>query len=70
MRISDAIKKNSESIRKMGRKAIEESKKKGVPAYYVEKGEGKTITQENPDGTRVHIEGEEEGMQNGARMGR
>ena len=70
MGILDVIRRNSTRIRNMGREAIEDSKKNGVSAYYVEDSSGLTITKENPDGSKEYLSVEEEATPYGARLGK
>jgi hypothetical protein len=55
MMIFEKARENAEEIKKGGARAIEEAKKAGAPAYYMDPTLGEGIIKEMPDGTRHHI---------------
>ena len=50
------MEKYAEAMRSSGRRAIEQAKRAGVPAYYVDPALGDGIIKELPDGTRQRIQ--------------
>lgn len=56
MTLAKLIRDNAEAISEVGLRALEEAKKAGVPAYYMDRSVGDGIIREWPDGTREHIE--------------
>lgn len=56
MMIFEKARENAKAIEQMGQRAIEESKKLGAPAYYMDPTLGDGIIKELPDGTRQRIE--------------
>ncbi|MDR7040634.1 hypothetical protein J2X36_005417 [Methylobacterium sp. BE186] len=62
MMLFDKARRNASTIRQLGARAIEEARKAGVPAFYVDPSLGEGIIKEMPDGTRhrlAKVEGEE-----------
>ena len=55
MMIFDKARENAEAIKQGGARAIEEAKRVGVPAYYLDPSLGEGIIKELPDGTRQRI---------------
>jgi len=56
MMIFEKARENAKAMEDMGRRAIEESRKLGAPAYYVDPAFGDGIIKELPDGTRQRVE--------------
>ncbi|WP_264048481.1 hypothetical protein [Methylobacterium flocculans] len=62
MTLSKLIAEKAEGIRQVGARALEEARRAGVPAYYMDRSLGDGVIREMPDGTRERIqrhEGEE-----------
>lgn len=55
MMIFEKARENAEEIKKGAACAIEEAKKAGAPAYYMDPDLGEGIIKEMPDGTRHRI---------------
>ena len=55
MMIFEKARENAEAIKQGGARAIEEAKRVGVPAYYLDPSLGEGIIKELPDGTRQRI---------------
>ena len=53
--IFEKARENAEEIKKGGARAVEEAKKAGAPAYYMDPALGTGIIKEMPDGTRHRI---------------
>lgn len=56
MILTKLIRENAESVRQIGVRALQEAKRAGVPAYYMDPSLGDGIIREMPDGTRERIE--------------
>lgn len=55
MPLLDNIEKFETGMRLAGRRAVEQAKRAGVPAYYMDPALGDGIVKEFPDGTRQRI---------------
>ncbi len=56
MVLFEKIQENADEIRKIGERAVEEAKRLGVAAHYMDPALCNGIVRELPDGTRQHIE--------------
>ncbi len=55
MMIFEKARENADAIKQGGARAIEEAKRLGVAAYYLDPSLGEAIIKELPDGTRQRI---------------
>lgn len=56
MALIEKMEKYPDAMRTSGRREIEQAKRAGVPAYYVDPALGDGIIKELPDGTRQRIQ--------------
>lgn len=56
MMLFDKARENAEAIRQIGSRAIEEARRAGVPAFYMDPALGAGIIREMPDGTRHRLQ--------------
>ena len=56
MVLFDALRKNSDAIRRVGERAAEEARRLGVPCHYMDAAVCAGIIREMPDGSRQRVE--------------
>lgn len=56
MTLIERVDRHIDAIRQLGARAIEDAKRDGVPAVYVDPSLGPWIVREMPDGTRERFE--------------
>lgn len=56
MILFEKSRENADAIRMMGKQAIAEARRMGLPAHYVDPALGEGIIRELPDGTRQRLQ--------------
>jgi hypothetical protein len=55
MILFEKVRQNAEALRQVGARALEEARRAGVPAYYMDPAYGDDIIREYPDGRRERM---------------